>query len=613
MKRSLLALTLLAVACGGSTEAQIPGEETTDPTPPGTSGKGTGPIDPTEPDEDDGFPVDLRADTNRDGEIRFDDPADDANEETWDEKHGAVFLANIDDDEERCPTSNVSDIDLPKCHDAADEIVNGEDDALDLARLKTRPWPEAPADARGEISFTAAEHVRLFKVSGDSFSVIESGASLRASELQDGVELAIEGRDIVRDLQKWDGYVDVTFTVRKDGKTKSDKVRMRVSPVMTYHHLLAAEQTWVSSFNSAGNAAMRADLVTAAAAAGVPAPTQIATTDPWTQDFFETGFMSMPGPKGSQHVIRVNLRSANQSNPLSLSNPLRRAGRVVFTGLRGKDSAGIQEFDASSRGRFDTLNSFGNFETIPPYTHGGKSYPLGRILRGSTPTYYPDRHFTRMMDAQAIQPALNVDTSWLLVAHVDETLSFIKAKTPRGWVLLANDPTMARTMLEQASAQGYGNVPMFTGKWWDARTPAQVTINQVLSNPNVMGDSALAAIEVADQVSVIKKETGLTDAEIVRIPFLHERQGGRSVAYQPGLVNGLYIAPGHFVAPDPHGPVINGQDIFKVAMQQALAPYDVTVHFAEDWDTYHRALGEVHCGTNATREVPSAKWWESGR
>ncbi|MBX3214179.1 MAG: hypothetical protein KF850_19245 [Labilithrix sp.] len=26
-----------------------------------------------------------------------------------------------------------------------------------------------------------------------------------------------------------------------------------------------------------------------------------------------------------------------------------------------------------------------------------------------------------------------------------------------------------------------------------------------------------------------------------------------------------------------------------------------------------RNLGEVHCGTNATRRVPTTKWWESGR
>jgi hypothetical protein len=42
-------------------------------------------------------------------------------------------------------------------------------------------------------------------------------------------------------------------------------------------------------------------------------------------------------------------------------------------------------------------------------------------------------------------------------------------------------------------------------------------------------------------------------------------------------------------------------------MIAALAPLDITVHFVEDWDTYHRQHGEVHCGTNSTRQIPQAK------
>jgi protein-arginine deiminase len=556
--------------------------------------------------------ADLRADTNRDGVIRFDDPSDDDNEHIWNAQQGAIFLANIDDDESAC-SPNVDDVDLPKCHDAADDLVNGPDDELDLARLKTKPWPAAPPDATGTITWTAANKVRLFKKTSAGFTVIQSGATLSRAEIQRGVELAIEGRDIVRDLAEWDGYVDVTFSVTADGETARDSVRMRVAPLLTYHHLLPAEQTWVSRFTNPGNAAMRADLVKAAQAAGVEPPIEIGVNDPWTQDFFETGFMSMPAPDGKQHVIRVNIRSANMSHgAVGGRNPLRPAGRVVFH-LRGKDSAAIQAYDPTRLGQFDTLNSFGNFETVPPYSFNGTSYPLGRVLRGSTPNYYPDRVFTKMMEAQLVQPPIYLDTSWLLVGHVDETLSFVKASTPRGWVLLVNDARMAWQMLRDQAEAGRGNVPMFVGKYWSDGTPARVTINQVLSDREVASASAEAAVEVDAQVAKLKAEIGLTDDEIIPIPFLHMELDGYSVAYQPGMVNGLYMTDRDFVAPDPHGPVIGGQDIFKVAMREALAPLGINVHFAEDWDTYHRMLGEVHCGTNATRAIPSAKWWESGR
>ena len=218
-----------------------------------------------------------------------------------------------------------------------------------------------------------------------------------------------------------------------------------------------------------------------------------------------------------------------------------------------------------------------------------------------------------MIEAQRVQPPIYVDTSWLLVAHIDETISFVKANTPRGWVMLVNDAALARSMLVQQSNAGRGNVPMHVGKYWSDGASARATIDQVLADPDVMGSSAEAVHEVDAQVAKIKAETGLTDAEIVRIPFLHMSIDGHSIAYQPGMVNGLYMADGHFVAPDPHGPVINGKDIFKTSMQSALALLGVTVHFAEDWDTYHRNMGEVHCGTNSTRRIPTAKWWESGR
>jgi protein-arginine deiminase len=591
--KSLLVILLLAAGGCGDGSSSNPTDD--DGVAPETTESAVG-----EP------PADLRADTNRDGVVRFDDPTDDVGEDNWTADHGAVFLANIDDDSLECPTTG-DDVDLPYCNDALDDYVNGADDAKDLARLKTKPWPTAPAGATAKITFTPGSRVRLFKVQGSQFTPIASGHALTIAEIKNGIELGIEANDIVRNTSVWNGYVDVTYAIRADGVTGSDKVRLRVSPLMTYHHALTAEATWVSATGTQGNLDLRADLGSAAAQAGVPAPKTIATSDSWAQDFFEPAFMSMPAPGGKQQVIRVNIRSANVHAPSNAENPLRRAGKWVFA-QRGKDVAAIQEWDPGRNGKHDTLNSFGNLETIPPYA----GYPMGRILRGTSSSFWIDGAFKRMMEAQKVQPAIYVDTSWLAVGHVDETISFVKASTPRGWVMLVNDATLAKNMLLHYSNAGYGHVPMFVGKWWDENAPAQATIDDVLSDPDVMSASAEAAVEVAAQIATIKSHTGLTDAEIVRVPFLHMTTDGYSIAYQPGMVNGLYLADDHFVAPDPHGPVISGKDVFKAAMQNALAPYDIQVHFAEDWDTYHANMGEVHCGTNATRKIPTAKWWESG-
>ena len=34
------------------------------------------------------------------------------------------------------------------------------------------------------------------------------------------------------------------------------------------------------------------------------------------------------------------------------------------------------------------------------------------------------------------------------------------------------------------------------------------------------------------------------------------------------------------------------------------------VAFVDDWDVYHMALGEVHCGSQVQR-APNEDWWET--
>ncbi len=579
---------------------------------------GGGPAPAPEPD----VLADLRADSNRDGEIKFDDESD-AKKVEWDQTAGAVFLANIDDDAKRCKSTG-DDLAIAKCNDAQDDVINGEDDALDLARIKSKPWPKTPDDATGTVTIAteaAKSKVRLFKKIGEGaadFELLAEDYVFTAEELKAGFELGIEAKDIVRDTDVWDGYVEVQLAITSPTKGESsDKVKLRVAPVLTYHHLLPAEKIWMSNTGRAGNADTRADITASCKAAGLDGLEEIDETDPWTQDFFEPGYMSMPGAGGAQHVIRVNYRSANVFEPNKPKTPLRPAGKFVFK-QRGKDIAGIQQFDIEHDPDMDTLNSFGNFETVPPYEKDGVSYPFGRVVRGNVKSYHPDETFTKMIHSQGMQPEIFVDTSWLLVAHIDETTSFVKAPTPRGWKLLVNDARLAKKMLEDAVAAGHGDVPMFVGKVWvdfdtGAERPAEITIADVLKDTEVMKESAAAAVEVDAQLEILKKELGLSDDEIVPVPFLHTSISGKSAAYQPGMVNGVYISDTRFGAPNPHGPEIDGKDIFKEAFASKLTELGITIDWIEDWDEYHLGIGEVHCGSNSTRKIPEAKWWESGR
>lgn len=580
--------------------------------------------------------VDLRADVNRNGVVELDVASEDEAEDTFDERHGAVFLANLDDDAARCRAGAdaLSDSELPVCNDAQDAVLNGPQDKDDLAPVKVKPWPAAPEGTTLSLAVTppaAASKVRVFiEDAAGALSVYTPDAPISLADLRRGVSFYVEAKDIVRDRMVWDGVVDLTLKAvvpQQPGLDAGlqtyvvgpaeDRLRLRVSPVMTFSHAQPAVQVFASAIPRDGDSATFINsLRGAVTASGLMATvTTPAVEDQWTQDFFETGYMAMPGPNGTQRVMDVFFRSANIEDPRSPSRPMRAAGRIVFTQFRGPDVAGIQQVDMRTAEDVQSLNSFGNLETIPPFSLMGRAFPLGRQLRGGIPTFHPDYSFTRMMDAQLVQSAIEIDTSWLLVGHVDETMSFLKAPTPRGWVLLVNDARLARTMLQSQAAGGNGAVPMFVGKYWlddnNNEVAAQKTISQVLADADVMAASNAAAVKVDAQLAIVKRETGLTDAEIISVPFLHQDvYGGYSLAYNPGTVNMLVLDEHHIVVPDPFGPVINGKDIFKEQLETALAPYQVQVRWVDDWNLYHRLAGEVHCGTNVRRSVPATPWWE---
>jgi len=604
-------------------EEDLVGEEDTEPLPTDCEPGSTVPCDDGDPCTEaacDGAGactvisitcVDLRGDVNRNGTVDLDDPTEDEAEDTWDADHGAIFLANIDDDQEACPVSG-SDEALEACNDAKDEILNGHEDLKDLARLATVPWPGAPDDAVATltVSIPAVPYVRVFRKVDNEWLFHSTATQLTAADIRAGVEFAIEGTDFVRDDTIWDGTADLIWTVTGASFPETfDVVRYRLSPILLYDQTQPATRLYATKFTSDASIAFRTDLKAAMGASGMHEPLYEIEGygDQWTQDFFETGWTAMPTEDGL-HVIHVNFRSANYT-----SGSLRNAGRVVYTHLRGEDVAGATVYDPNHDNNMDSLNSFGNTETVPPYEHDGVSYPNGRVFRGSVPTFYTDPAFDRMLDSQKVQPMLTVDTSWLLVGHVDETIAFLAADgLDRGWTIGINNAATAWAKFEEFQADGLGATPMFVGKDWDPGDPAEITIDEVLADPDLASANQWAITEVEGQLETLQAATGVPDEELVEFPFIHYDLYGYSVAYQPGFVNGIHIDRSNYAPPKGHGIVIDGGYFFQEWVTENLAAVGLTTHYLEDWDLYHRLLGEVHCGSNATREIPVQTWWGSG-
>lgn len=593
------------------------------------------------------------ADTNRDGLVDIEGDTDILAKTTWTQDRGALFLANIADTNQRCSstiTNATPDADLDKCHDASDDVLR---QAKYLAPLRTLPDAGLSAEVTGSVRVAgegAQDKVRIFVKSGSAWEFVASNYTFTADELRGGLELGIDARD-VRRPDGWDGKANVHFSITDGVETASDEVALRVAPLLTHHHAQQAEKVFATSLsNNPQQRQFVEDLEAVTADAGLPDVFRLTGQDIWTQDFFEPGYSSIPGPEGPI-VLRIMIRSAQRS---------RSAGRQVFRVLRSEDVGAVQFFADG-----DTIDSTGNLETIPPYTHNGVSYPAGRIIMGAfgdrTPKIFP------LLEAQQTQAPLALDTSWLFVGHVDEFLQFLPVDSERGWVLMADDPLAGLEILSRASEAGHGSKPAFSrpSRPSDAnQCIPHTTIDHELEREDFKTLNEHAAERIQANIDILKQETGITDEEIFRVPALFyvydpdigsgpcvakdigdtatsrvnsvtdnngnptlpsiiTAGGGRHssslnarqvvahepvLAHYPGTINGVVLSDSFYLAPNPWGPVVDGEDIFAKAVTATYAQANYNVTYMDDWFSHHIYAGEIHCGSNTWRNT-DAPWW----
>lgn len=690
------------------------------------------------------FTVSILADTNRDGKVDVTGDTDTVGKETWTSDVGALFLANIVDTDRRCssqitgscaselgdifnvtapPEVPVLDPSLPDqpadgsssevqsqwfdsltesqkgslfglqinladykaidevdrkisaCNDASDDILRN---ATYLAPLRTRPISGLSDSATGTIAVTrrlAASKVRLFhkQETNGEWVFITSNHTFKAQELEAGLELGIDARD-VRRPGGWDGRATVEFKVQDQGRDAQDSVALRVAPVLTQHHGQAAKQlltTQVDGFKGRDSAQERfvQQLGETSSSMGLESPMHAfeGCDDTWAQDFFEPGYMSIPGPNGPVG-LHIMIRSVQSS---------RKAGRKVFQDLRSNTVGAIQQLADG-----DTVDSTGNLETIPPYSSKEKSYPAGRAVMG---TQKEKPHMMAFLEAQETQAPIEIDTSWLSVGHTDEFFQFLPANNELGWVLMADDPMAGLEILQEAQQAGHGKEKAVSRprsptdpEEWHVTT----TIDEVLNDRDFAAVQNKSATSIAKNIETLKRETGLTDADIIRLPSLYQleadswnvypiwkyaasagngtaplsrralvsveapnilqagtppsKQGQLGpadrgdgaprperrqtstwseferwpvLALYPGTINSVVVGKNQIIAPNPWGPAIGGQDVLVAATDAAYAKAGYTVSYVDDWFTHHENMGEVHCGSNVIRQLPENKWW----
>lgn len=550
--------------------------------------------------------LDLDADMNRDGRISDED---DLNEDVFSTTSGAVFLANVDDD------------DGDGVQDFRDDVVSGIEDVQDMARLMVRQYQDLPSSSTVRLAIepaAAASNIRIFGEDGggnlvEVYAPGSGETALDAGRMAAGdITLYVEG--LSGWTQDWDGRAEITLTAERgdDGAIESDKVAMRVAPVIFPDNTRPAETLYVMEitiFDLGPNVPFYRGVME-----HTPSEVEIYTVDQieylgdrWVQDNMQTGYQVMPTDTG-MHVMQTYLETVRSTGDDGLEY-------LVTDELHGQDHGYF-----FTGGGETSLNYGGNLEITPPYVDAsGTEHPFGRILVGGGAggtilgRAYEDHMTSRQrafLDAQIQGPTLELSSEWLLVGHIDEIFLFLpnpSRHNGRDFVVLFASPMLAVSSLEELEAAGLSSEVVFPGR----RT--QTTVGAILQDDAFLSYQEAVQARIDSVREKLMAEMALTDADILEVPVLYEAHryfgDDYSAAYVPGIQN-LVVLNQTLLVPDPEGPTQNGTDIWQRMTREVLEPLGVTVHFVDVFDSYHLNLGEAHCGTGVRHAPYDAAWWE---
>ena len=315
--------------------------------------------------------------------------------------------------------------------------------------------------------------------------------------------------------------------------------------------------------------------------------------DQWMQDTMQPGLFAFPTALGSEQArasltgLRKESTGLAETLDYLIAKGLRRQGVVtVVPGIPRKQARWI--------------DGYGNLEATPPFTdREGRRFPYGRVITGKQRELTMHPGVMKFLEAQGVQwPPIVVDTSWLAIAHVDEVVNFVPAKTKAGFKVLLPSPKAARDMLEALRSKGLEEATVFE-ETEDEMTLGELRMAFARTSENLAIDEVVARVR-----EQLKAELNLEASDFVMVPALFEQ----GMAVIPNAVNSMFVN-GYLLVPEPRGPRRGGRDEFEEAIRAALAGCDVRVVFIDSWNGYHASGGEIHCGTNTFRHLRDPAWW----
>ncbi|GAB77465.1 protein-arginine deiminase [Austwickia chelonae] len=565
-----------------------------------------------------------------------------------------TVLPNVDDDSGRCAIPDgklVKFVQASTCHDGADNVVNGPEDAKDLTLVRLPAIKDIDRKATATLSVPAKAKgkVRVFVKKGNGWTPgLALPARITAEQLRAGMTFGVEATDVIRDSRIFDGAFSLDLQVREGRRISRARLDLQVAKLTPFS---TEELEKVVTLRSTGDNQSSPNWPAAdirKIGSTVPVRTRVVDgfVSQWSQDHFEGMYASMD-QGGRRQSIRV-LALSHRNIP----------GKNEWFGFRGKDIGVI----ALTGPQGDTsLESTGNVEAIGAYTKNGRTYRAGRLIMGHTP-HNPYGTMSQVQrsffESNAEQRPIYLDTVFLSVGHVDEIFQVVPARNERGWVFATASPQDGIALLKKVSAAGQGGQRIANPpKVKDDPPPMPLTVDEALKSPDFVRANEIAHKRIEANVNTLKRELGFTDKDFLRIPVLFERSridgvpqppdtggmvegpasdvpvldGNRSAdvvdhrrhgdagertggeaqlgtrnlrAAIPSGVNGLPLDRQRMLVPEQFGPKLNGKDVFAEAITAAHAKDGKRVGYVDTYYQYHLFGGELHCGTNVFRKIP---------
>lgn len=294
------------------------------------------------------------------------------------------------------------------------------------------------------------------------------------------------------------------------------------------------------------------------------------------QDTMEVGIAT--SGSASMTVVLAGLRGADGFPPTLLGPDVAIAEIAKPRPLAGGDS---------------WADWYGNLEASIPTV----AQPEGRVIHGlnrlTNCSFHPD--VVSFLAAQQSQPPVWIDTSWLLIKHVDEIVAFLPGPDGQGAIVVPDPLEGLRLMGDAASAQPRA----------DRLREANVRIARAI-DAMLQGDalSPRAGAEDEPQSHGLIDLLGLDEQRVVRLPVVFDVPAA-GLLDDGGVTDASSLWSNPVNALMVNGTVICGAADMPEAAQRVCRERFLTagasrVEFIDD-AVYQKNHGNVHCATNARR------------